>query len=423
MGRYLRVVGIGFSGAASNPVRAALTMLGIIIGVAAVIVLTSLGNGVQNSISGEIEGLGTNLVQISPGSGSEGGGSPFGAAPASTLTLDDADKVDGLDSVERASATAGAVARIQSESGEADGSDNSASGQEGQSGGVPGGSGQAFTGVSQSYDEITPVDLAAGSFIEGEDEAVLAKSAARDSLDAAPEEALGKTVTIGGQELKVVGVSAPQGGGEGFGPPGGGSATSYIPVATAMEISGTENVGQIVAQAESSGAVGAAEDAIKSTLTEAHGGTEDFSVFTQEELLSTFTQITDQLNVFLAGIAGISLLVGGIGIMNIMLVSVTERTREIGIRKAVGAKDSDILIQFLSEALLLSLVGGLLGISLGIAGGVILPQLIADLPAAVFSLPQILLAFGVAGVIGLVFGVLPAYRSARLAPVQALGRE
>jgi ABC-type antimicrobial peptide transport system permease subunit len=190
-----------------------------------------------------------------------------------------------------------------------------------------------------------------------------------------------------------------------------------------MEISGTENVGQIVAQAEGSGAVGVAEKQIKSTLTEAHGGTEDFSVFTQEELLSTFTQITDQLNVFLAGIAGISLLVGGIGIMNIMLVSVTERTREIGIRKAVGAKDSDILIQFLSEALLLSLVGGLLGIALGIAGGFALPALIADLPAAAFSLPQIALAFGVAGVIGLVFGVLPAYRSARLPPVQALGRE
>jgi putative ABC transport system permease protein len=414
---------MGFSGAASNPVRAALTMLGIIIGVGAVIVLTSLGNGVQKSISGEIEGLGTNLIQVSPGSES-GGGAPFGAAPASTLTLEDAKKIGELGPVKRASATAGAVARIQDGGRNAAGGSQSPESPEGSAGSANSGArGQAFTGVSPSYEEITPVNLSAGRFIEGKGEAVLGESTAKDSLGASPEEALGKTVTIGGRDLEVVGVSAPQGGGEGFGPPGGGSATSYIPVTAAMEISGTENVGQIVAQAEGSGAVGVAEKQIKSTLTEAHGGTEDFSVFTQEELLSTFTQITDQLNVFLAGIAGISLLVGGIGIMNIMLVSVTERTREIGIRKAVGAKDSDILIQFLSEALLLSLVGGLLGIALGIAGGFALPALIADLPAAAFSLPQIALAFGVAGVIGLVFGVLPAYRSARLPPVQALGRE
>lgn len=412
---------MGFYGAVSNPVRAALTMLGIIIGVAAVIVLTSLGNGVQESVSSEIEGLGTNLIQVSPGSGAEGGGSPFGAAPASTLTLEDAEKVGELDSVERVSSTAGAVARIQ-DANTSSGSQPSGE-REGQGGGRLGGSGQAFTGVSPTYDEITPVELSAGRFIEGEKEAVIGESVAEDSLGAAPEEAVGQTVNIGGQELEVVGVTAPQESGEGFGPPGGGSATSYMSVATAMEISGTENVGQIVAQAESSEAVGTAEDRIRSTLIKAHGGTEDFSIFTQEELLSTFTQVTDQLNVFLAGIAGISLLVGGIGIMNIMLVSVTERTREIGIRKAVGAKDSDILIQFLSEALLLSLAGGLLGIALGIAGGLALPQLITDLPEAVFSLPQIALAFGVAGVIGLVFGVLPAYRSARLAPVEALGRE
>lgn len=417
MVRYLRVVGIGFLGAASNPVRAALTMLGIIIGVGAVIVLTSLGNGVQKSISGEIEGLGTNLIQVSPGAGSENGGSPFGTETASTLTLEDAEKVGGLGSVERVSATTGAVARVQTAQ------KPNEEAEEAGGGGLPGDLGQAFTGVYPTYDEITPVDLSAGRFIESKGEAVLSESVVEDSLGVTPEEAVGRTVSLGDRELEVVGVSAPQEEGEGFGPPGESSATSYIPVSTAMEISGTENVGHIVVQAESSEAVSRAEEGIRSTLVEAHGGTEDFSIFTQEELLSTFTRVTDQLNVFLAGIAGISLLVGGIGIMNIMLVSVTERTREIGIRKAVGAKDSDILIQFLSEALLLSLVGGLLGIALGIAGGLALPALVADLPKAAFSLPQIALAFGVAGVIGLVFGVLPAYRSARMAPVEALGRE
>ena len=421
MGRYLRLVGMGFSGAAANPVRALLTMLGIIIGVGAVILLTSLGNGIQESVSGEIEGLGTNLIQVSPGAGD--GGAPFGSAPASTLTLEDAEKVRELGSVERVSASAGAVARVQAAGeGQSSGTGGQPAGGASE-GGIPENLGESFTGVGPSYDEITPVDLSAGRFIEGEGEVVLGDPVVEDKLGVAPEKAVGRTVNVGGRELEVVGVSAAREGGEEFGPPGSGSAVSYLPVTAAMELSGTENVGQLVIQARDSEAVGRAEERIRSTLIEAHGGTEDFSIFTQEELLSTFTQVTDQLNVFLAGIAGISLLVGGIGIMNIMLVSVTERTREIGIRKAVGAKDSDILIQFLSEALLLSLVGGLLGIGFGVAAGLILPGLLTDLPPAIFRLPQIALAFGVAGAVGLVFGVLPAYRSARLAPVKALGRE
>ena len=418
---------MGFSGVATNPGRAILTMLGIIIGVGAVILLTSLGNGIQRSISGEIEGLGTNLIQVSPGSESGGEGGPFGAAPASTLTLQDAENIEKLNSVEWASATASVVAQVQTGEVANESSGNPPSGaqqsQASEASGIPGNPGQAYTGVSPSYDEIVPVDLAVGRFIENENEVVLGESVVEESLDVTPEEALGRTVKIGGQSLEVAGVSAAQAEGESLGPPGSGTTASYIPVGAAMEISGTENVGQIVAQAESSGAVSRAEDGIHSTLIEARGGTEDFSIFTQEELLSTFTEVTDQLNVFLAGIAGISLLVGGIGIMNIMLVSVTERTREIGVRKAVGAKDSDVLLQFLSEAVLLSLVGGLLGIAFGIAAGLALPQLVEDLPVAVFSLSEIALAFGLAGAVGLVFGVLPAYRSARLTPVQALGRE
>ncbi len=418
---------MGFSGVLANPVRALLTMLGIIIGVGAVIMLTSLGNGIQESITGEIEGLGTNLIQVSPGS-EAAGGDPFGAAPASTLTIQDAESIADLDSVEQASATATAVTQLQTgePANESPGNgpaDGQPQGGPGEAGGIPGSPGQAYTGVSPSYDEIVPVDLAAGRFIENGNEAVLGESLVEESLDAGPEKALGQTVEVGGQSLEVVGVSAAQAEGEGLGPPGSGGATSYIPVGAAMEISGTENVGQIVAQAASSDSVSQAEDRIRSTLIEARGGTEDFSIFTQEELLSTFTEVTNQLNVFLAGIAGISLLVGGIGIMNIMLVSVTERTREIGVRKAVGAKDSDVLLQFLSEAVLLSLVGGLLGIAFGIAAGLALPQLVEDLPEAVFSLSEIALAFGVAGAVGLVFGVLPAYRSARLTPVKALERE
>jgi putative ABC transport system permease protein len=144
---------------------------------------------------------------------------------------------------------------------------------------------------------------------------------------------------------------------------------------------------------------------------------------TQKQLLSTFTQVTDQLQIFLAGIAGISLLVGGIGIMNIMLVSVAERTKEIGVRKALGATDSDVLLQFLFEAVLLAVLGGLTGMVIGITSAELLPRFLSDLPRSVVGWPQVALAFGVSALVGVVFGSLPAYRSARLAPVEALRRE
>lgn len=385
MSRYLRIAAMGLSGAASNPLRAALTTLGVVIGVAAVIVLTSLGNGVQQSVSGEIQGLGTDLVQVSPGTG--GAGSPFGAAPASTLTPQDARLVEDLPSIERASPSVSAVAPAGSPAGGTPGPPGG-----GQPGGAsetapptgqgqPGG-GQSFTGVDPSYNEISSVELSAGRFVEDEGETVLAAEAARELLDASPREAVGQNVEIGGGEYGVVGVAeSASSGGEDFGPPT--PETSYLITSDALQLSETENVGQIVAQAENSEAVGPAEDRIRSELTEAHGGTEDFSVITQEELLSAFTQVTDQLNGFLAGIAGISLLVGGIGIMNIMLVSVAERTREIGVRKALGATDGDISLQFLCEAVLLALMGGLLGIALGLVGAWILPEVIVDLPPAV----------------------------------------
>ena len=157
-------------------------------------------------------------------------------------------------------------------------------------------------------------------------------------------------------------------------------------------------------------------------LKAAHDGAEDFSVTTQEQLLSTFTQVTDLLTYLLAGIAGISLLVGGIGIMNIMLVSVAERTREIGVRKALGATNADVLLQFLLEAVLLALMGGLVGVTLGVGASALLPTLSSNLPTAVTG-TSVGLAFGVSALIGVVFGVLPAYRSARLQPVEALRRE
>jgi putative ABC transport system permease protein len=190
----------------------------------------------------------------------------------------------------------------------------------------------------------------------------------------------------------------------------------------ALALSGAENVSQITALAGDRDAVAAAADDISAELQARHGGAEDFSVTTQEQLLSSFSQITDLLTYALAGIAGISLLVGGIGVMNIMLVSVTERTREIGVRKALGATNGDVLSQFLLEAVLLSVLGGLVGIAIGVGVSALLPILSPNLPTAV-TWATVGLASGVSVLIGVVFGVLPAYRSARLQPVEALRRE
>jgi putative ABC transport system permease protein len=463
--RVFRIMGMGLLGLLGHPFRTGLAALGIVIGVWAVVTLTSLGNGIQASVSGQITDLGPNLITVAPGGGSgpDGDQGPFGAAATSTLTPEDTDRVADLPSIKAASSNVSISGLVDGES-------------------------VAFSGVDPAYREIRSVSLASGRFVEGEGEVVLTTSDARDLLDADPDEAVGKTVTVRGaggeapertdggsderaasqqregeapqgvpenlpegisaeqaealasqsqqgseeqgseeeepppppqRELEVVGVVKSEA--AGFGPPL--PESSYITTEDALKLSDSDRVGQILASAVDAESVGEAKDGIVAGIKEAHGGQEDFSVVTQEELLSTFTEITDQLNVFLVGIAGISLLVGGIGIMNIMLVSVAERTREIGVRKALGATDLDILLQFLFEAVMLALLGGAAGVGLGIAASEILPVLLADLPPAVFGFTQIALAFGVSALIGVLFGSLPAYRSARLAPVEALRRE
>ena len=455
--RVFRILGMGLLGLLGNPFRTGLAALGIVIGVGAVVTLTSLGNGIQTSVSGQITDLGPNLITVAPGGdeGSNGDHGPFGAAATSTLTPEDTRLVAELPSLQAASSNV-------------------------STSGLVGERSIQFSGVDPSYEDIRSVRLASGRFVEGDGEVVLAASAARELLDAGPEEAVGQTITVRGtsdrtasatenneqpspqpapqglpegvsreevesamqgeapepqrgapgddgsgqnadpgQKFEVVGVARQES--TGFGPPI--PDASYISTGAALKLSDSERIGQILASAVDAESVGEAKDGITSTIKEAHGGQKDFSVSTQEELLSTFTEITDQLNIFLAGIAGISLLVGGIGIMNIMLVSVAERTREIGIRKALGATDWDVLLQFLFEAVLLALLGGAAGVALGVAASQLLPVFLADLPEAVFGPTQIAFAFGVSALIGVLFGSLPAYRSARLAPVEALRRE
>ena len=406
MRKALQITGMGLSALLGNWARSALTMLGIVIGVAAVILITSLGNGVQAQVTGQLDELGPNLITVSPGSGGEqgfgdqGDGGPGGpggpgggVGVVTTLTTGDARAVEALPSVSAASPSVSVPVPM-------------------------GGASYRFTGVAPSYARISSVELETGRFVEREKELVLTADAARDLLDSDPRGAIGEKLIVGGREYEVVGISKEATGGGFAAQP----AASYMLVDDAFALSGAENVSQIVALADDRDAVAAAADDISAELQARHGGAEDFSVITQEQLLSSFSQITDLLTYALAGIAGISLLVGGIGVMNIMLVSVTERTREIGVRKALGATNGDVLSQFLLEAVMLSVLGGLVGIAIGVGVSALLPILSSNLPTAV-TWAAVGLASGVSVLIGVVFGVLPAYRSARLQPVEALRRE
>ena len=403
MRKALQIAGMSLSALFGNWARSLLTTLGVIIGVAAVILIMSLGAGVQKQITGQLNTLGPNLITVGPGSGGvsagggpggggDGGGPGGGAAAISTLTTKDAAAVGKLPSVSAASPNVSVTLPIK-------------------------GSGYQFSGVSSSYQKVNSTKLQAGHFVKGDKELVLTKAAAKDLLNSGPKAAIGQTVTLKGNDYKVVGISKESTGGFAAQP-----ASSYMIVDDALALSGTKNVSQITALASNPDKVSATAKDVSAELKAAHGGAADFSVSTQEQLLSSFTQITNVLTIGLTGIAGISLLVGGIGVMNIMLVSVSERTREIGVRKALGASNSNILSQFLIEAVLLSVFGGLVGIGIGVGLSALLPIISSSLATAV-TLKSVLIASGVSVLIGVIFGVLPAYRSARLQPVEALRRE
>lgn len=375
----------------TNPFRTALTTLGIVIGISAVILLTALGSGVQQQITGQVNTLGANTLQISPGTTRGGGPTALGVA-VSTLTKEDVGRVAGLPSIAAVSPVVQVTAPLN-------------------------GSAISLSGVEPVYAQIRTVSLAAGRFVAAPGEIVLDAETALTIGGSTAEAAIGRTVTIRDTTYTVVGVAQATAGG--FGPQQ--VAISYIHVADASRLTGTNMVSQMVAQARSADVVDTAAGEITTALTAAHGS-KDFQVATQQELLSTVSQITTLLTALLAGIASISLVVGGIGIMNIMLVSVAERTREIGLRKALGATDADVLTQFLLEAIFLSLGGGLLGVLAGVGFANLASAASSSLPTQVTA-TSVGLAFGVAAFIGVLFGVLPAFRSARLQPVEALRRE
>ena len=393
----------------ANKVRTGLTILGIVIGVAAVIAMLAVGNGAQNTITGAINGVGTNLLFVFPGNQEQD------VKNIKPLSQGD---VAAISDTLQAPSVALVAPIIMSNF------DITFSGEQITS---------QVSGVTPAHESVRNDKLTEGAFISDQDMlgnasvAVIGPDVA-DQLFGRTNGLVGETIRIEGQPFRIIGVMESRGGGMG----GSQDNIVYIPLSTAQArlIHRNNNKYDVVfIQAVSPELVTSASDEVSQILRTRHRteiGVDDFTVLTQQDIVDTAQTITGVLTIFLGGIAAISLLVGGIGIMNIMLVSVTERTREIGLRKAIGARKRDILIQFLTESALLSLLGGIIGIALGwlIAFAV---GKIAEATGNAFtpavSLDAILLATIFATAVGLFFGIYPANRAANLEPVEALRYE
>jgi putative ABC transport system permease protein len=394
----------------SNKVRTFLTMLGIIIGVWSVVSLLAIGNGAQKTIVDQVQGIGTNLLSLVPGQIREGGP----RAVAAELTLDEA----GL--IQRS------VPEIQYVAPVFQGSAQIVAGSFNRS--------VQVTGATPEFATVRNLKIGRGLFINeqmnqaGRNVIVLGFTLAEDMFGTA--DPIGQTVRLNGKAMKVVGVLEKSGG------LNNEDTVAYVPLTTAYRslfggrstTSAGYQVSGILLQVRSQEEISLAQQKVEQLLRRTRGLTDDgenddFTVFSQETLLTTFTAVTTTLTVFLGAIAGISLLVGGIGVMNIMLVSVTERTKEIGLRKAVGAKRRDILRQFLVESLVMSTLGGLVGLSMGWATATTIGYFFAEYITPIVTPGAVILAVGFSAAVGLFFGIYPALRAARLNPIQALRTE
>lgn len=392
----------------SNKVRSGLTMLGIVIGIASVIAMTAIGTGAQNSISESIQSIGANLIIVSPGA-PRGVGQQVnqGRGSAKTLTMEDVKSLQNLGGVKAVSAEVSSRYQVT-----AKGTNTNTT----------------VDGVTADYTVVRNLEVETGDFItdqnnqNGAKVAVVGPTVVTDLFGESITDVIGQIIKIKGIQFKIIGVTTAKGG-TGFQNP---DDMIYIPITTAQRyFSGDIYVSSISVAALNSGITTQVQNDVTTTLLDNHkiydSTLADFSTMNQADIIATASSVTGTFTMLLSAIAAISLLVGGIGIMNMMLTSVTERTREIGLRKAIGAKRRDVNMQFLVEAVMLTFIGGVVGVLLGWGIALMISNL--GVLKAQVSISSVLLAFGVSAFIGIVFGYYPAKRASKLNPIEALRYE
>lgn len=406
-----------FSALLSNKVRTGLTILGIIIGIGSVIVMVAIGQGSSSSIQSSIESTGSNLLMITPGAAKNiGYGVKSAGGTAKTITMEDSKEIaTEISSVEALTNEVSGRYQVVYKGNNTN---------------------TSIMGTDSNYTSVRNVSVLQGSFIDNQyvenssKVAVLGPSVVTDLFASDEEEfadidlnsVIGKTIKINKIEFKIIGVTKEKGG-SGF---SNQDDMIYIPYTTAQKyLSGNKYLTEIDVQVSDADLMTSAQTEIINLLLSLHNISDstaaDFSIRNQADLLETITSTSKTLTYLLAAIAGISLLVGGIGIMNMMLTTVTERTKEIGLRKAIGAKGSDISFQFLTEAVVLTFTGGIVGVVLGWLISFVLNYF--SITTTVVSIGSILLAVSVSASIGIIFGYYPAKRAAKLSPIEALRYE
>ena len=404
---FIENIRIAMRGLKSNKLRSILTMLGIIIGVGAVIIMVAIGQGAKASVAGQIQGLGSNLLIVSPGQ-SNTGGVKGGIGSLTNMTIDDVNAIkSGADAVANVAPSTSKQVQVVL------GSQNTST---------------QVIGTTPSYADARNQQADIGRFFTDQDVqnnaqvAVVGTSVVQNLLGNANANIVGQTININQVPFEVIGILQSK----------GSSGTNnnddqiLVPISSAQtRLIGSKSIRTIYVEAKSSDLMTTASAEITQILRQQHGlsfnAANDFTVTSQSDILSTAEGVSQSLTLLLSGVAAISLLVGGIGIMNIMLVSVTERTREIGIRKAIGAKRKAIMFQFLIEAVILSMLGGVMGILFG-AGGSALLNKFAGMTTQISSSP-VIMAFAFSVAIGIIFGVFPAQKAAKLHPIDALRYE
>ena len=387
----------------SNKVRSGLTILGIVVGIASVIAMIAIGQGSQASIEQSIQAAGSNLLTVSPSAaGQSGPGARSFGASVQSLTREDAEALSELELISGVAPSAQGQAQLVADGANAN---------------------VQITGVTPAYATVNGLTVLNGSFISARDDTanaqvvVLGATLAED-LFGENANPVGEHIRSGNMLLTVVGVLEEKGAGL-----SNADSTAFIPLSTTFRyVTGSEYLSSIVLTVVDEERMSLAEASVEGTLLQLHGITDpdyaDFRIQNMADMLETVSSVTGTFTALLAGIAGISLFVGGIGIMNMMLTTVTERTREIGLRKAIGADSGAISAQFLAESVTLTLIGGVLGVIAGWAIGSAAANLLGV--SAVITVDSVLPAAGVCAFIGIVFGYYPARRAAALSPIDAL---